>query len=40
MGKSKQVNKEDVVSAPKQMPFILATYKPLPKFGGGCAVCK
>lgn len=40
MGKVKKIKKEDMVSAPKQFPIILAVYKPLPRFGVGCTNCK
>lgn len=40
MGKVKKIKKEDMVSAPKHSPIILAVYKPLPRFGAGCTNCK
>ena len=40
MAKTKQVKKEDIVSAPKQKPLILPNYKPLPRFGAGCTNCR
>ena len=39
MGKVKKIKKEDIVSAPKQSPMILAVYKPLPRMRG-CINCK
>jgi hypothetical protein len=39
MGKTKQIKKEDVAAAPKQSGIILATYKPIPRFGSGCKTC-
>lgn len=38
MGNTK-VKAEDIVSAKKQKPMILANYKPLPKYSGGCSHC-
>lgn len=40
MGKTKQVKKEEISAAPKQSGIILAIYKPLPRFGGGCTNCR
>ena len=39
MGKTKSIKAMDVVAVKKQSPIILATYKPVPKFGSGCKTC-
>lgn len=39
MGKTKQIKAEQIAAAPKQQIIILAQYKPLPRFNGGCTNC-
>lgn len=40
MAKTKQIKPGDIAAAPKQTQVILATYKPLPRFSGGCTNCR
>lgn len=39
MGKTKPIKATEIASTPKHKPIILANYRPMPRFNGGCSRC-